>query len=163
MSEELRASGDLRQAMSRLATGVTVVTATVDGHDHAMTANSFTSVSLDPPLVLLCVQQETGFHDALTRAGQWGVSILREEDRPTAAWLSTFGRPLQGQLDRVAHHRGETGVVLLDAALATLECHTVQQHVAGDHVIVVAEVLRARHADRGQPLVYYRSRYTSTR
>lgn len=158
------AEGDaLRLAMSRLATGVTVVTASAGGHDHAMTANSFTSVSLDPPLVLLCVQQDRGFHEAVTASGRWGVSVLAESQRATASWLSTPGRPLHGQLERVPHYRSESGVVLLEGALAVLECETVQAHAAGDHVIVVAQVLRAEHTDRGEPLVYFRSRYTSTR
>ncbi|MBD5830232.1 reductase [Janibacter melonis] len=159
----LEPSAALRQAMSRLATGVCVVTTTVDGHDHAMTANAFTSVSLEPPLVLLCVRLDSGFQDAVSTARRWGVSVLAEEHRRVASWLSTPGRPLQGQLTRVPHHRGESGVVLLDGALATMECETVEEHVAGDHVIVVAEVIRADHADSGSPLVYYRSTYTSTR
>lgn len=153
----------LRLAMSRLATGVTVVTTTVDGHDHAMTANSFTSVSLDPPLVLLCVRQDGGFHDAVTESGRWGVSVLAEEHRAAAGWLSTPGRPLLDQLARIPHRRTATGVVLLEGALATLECETVQTHEAGDHVIVVAQVVSTEHADRGQPLIHYRSRYTTTR
>lgn len=150
----------LRMAMSRYATGVTVVTASVDGHDHAMTANSFTSVSLDPPLVLLCVQQGRGFHEAVESSGRWGVSVLAEDQRRVASWLSTPGRPLQGQLESVPHHRTSTGVVLLDGALATLECETVQAHEAGDHVILVGAVQAADHADRGRPLVYYRSGWT---
>ncbi len=158
------AEGDaLRLAMSRLATGVTVVTASAGGHDHAMTANSFTSVSLDPPLVLVCVQQGGGFHEAVIESGRWGVSVLAEEHRAVASWLSTPGRPLHGQLARVPHRRTASGVVLVEGALAVLECETVQVHEAGDHAIVVARVVMAEHADRGEPLIYHRSRYTSTR
>ena len=108
-------TGDqLRQVMSRFATGVTVVTTTAGEHDHAMTANTFTSVSLDPPLVLVCVEQDTSWHDSVTAAGVWGVSILPASSRAAAGWLSTGGRPLLGQLGRVPHHRGELGVALLD-------------------------------------------------
>ena len=108
----------LRHTMAHFATGVTVVTTVADGHDHAMTANSVTSVSLDPPLVLVCVAKDTGWHEAVTQSGVWGISILPAAGRPAASWLSTGGRPLHGQLDRVAFHRGPvTGVALLDDAL----------------------------------------------
>lgn len=154
----------LRHAMAHFATGVTVVTTLEDGHDHAMTANSVTSVSLDPPLVLVCVQQDSGWHDAVVSSGVWGVSILPVGARPTATWLSTGGRPLYGQLSGIAHHRGELGVALVDDALATLECRTTALHEAGDHTIVVGEVVSSlADARRDDPLIYYRSRYTSTR
>ncbi|WP_407716963.1 flavin reductase family protein [Janibacter hoylei] len=84
--------------------------------------------------------------------------------RPAATWLSTGGRPLQGQLSRVPHHRGELGVALVDDALATLECRTHALHEAGDHTIVVGEVVSSSaDARRDDPLIYYRSRYTTTR
>jgi flavin reductase (DIM6/NTAB) family NADH-FMN oxidoreductase RutF len=154
----------LRHAMAHFATGVTVVTTLEDGHDHAMTANSVTSVSLEPPLVLVCVRQDTGWHDAVVSSGVWGVSILPEAGRPVATWLSTGGRPLYGQLSGIAHHRGELGVALADDALATLECRTTALHEAGDHTIVVGEVLSSQaDARRDDPLIYYRSRYTTTR
>lgn len=158
-------TGDqLRQVMSRFATGVTVVTTTAGEHDHAMTANTFTSVSLDPPLVLVCVEQDTSWHDSVTAAGVWGVSILPASSRAAAGWLSTGGRPLLGQLGRVPHHRGELGVALLDGALATVECRTTQAHPAGDHTIVVGTVVSARVDERpDDALIYYRSRYGSTR
>lgn len=154
----------LRHTMSRFVTGVAVVTTVVDGHDSAMTASSLTSVSLEPPLVLVCVQQGTGWHEAVLEAGIWGVSVLPASARPTASWLSTRGRPLLGQLDRVPHHRGALGVALLDGAVATLECRTQQTHVAGDHTIVVGHVVSATADDPADdPLTYYRSRYGSMR
>lgn len=154
----------LRHTMAHFATGVTVVTTVADGHDHAMTANSVTSVSLDPPLVLVCVVRDSGWHEAVTQSGVWGISILPSAARPAASWLSTGGRPLQGQLSRVPHHRGELGVALLDDALGTLECCTSALHDAGDHTIVVGEVVTSRaDARRDDPLIYYRSQYTSTR
>lgn len=154
----------LRHAMGCFATGIAVVTTVADGHDHAMTANSLTSVSLEPPLVLVCVEKDTGWHDSVMEAGVWGVSFLAASGRPTAAWLSTGGRPLLGQLAQVAHHRGELGVALLDGALATLECRTEAMHDAGDHTIVVGAVVSTRVADHpDDPLIYYRSRYGTTR
>ncbi len=147
--------------MGRFASGVTVVTARVGAIDHAMTANAFTSVSLEPMLVLVCVEQEARFHDAVTEAGEWGVSILDGSARATSEWLATRGRPLHGQLDRVPHHRGPaTGTALLDQSLATLECRTVGAYPGGDHTIVVGEVLSigTRDSDDGG-LVHFRGRY----
>lgn len=163
MSEGVSAAG-LRHAMGHFATGVAVVTTLEDGHDHAMTANSLTSVSLEPPLLLVCVRQDSGWHEAVAASGVWGVSLLPVAGRPAASWLSTGGRPLFGQLSQVPHHRGDLGVALVDDALATLECRTVDLHAAGDHTIVVGEVI-ASAADprRDDPLIYYRSTYTTTR
>ena len=150
-----------RLAMGRFATGVTILTTRSGEHDHAMTANAITSVSIDPLLVLVCVEVDARFHDAVTEAGIWGVSILGAEQRPVAQWLSTQGRPLHGQLDRIPHHRGEaTGVALLDGAMATIECRTTDVHPAGDHSIVVGEVVSLSSNEHpAAALVYYRSRY----
>ena len=85
---------EFREAVSRFATGITVVTCVVDGVDHAMTANAFASVSLDPLLVLVCVERESRFHEAIAATHAWGVSILPADAEPTARWLATKGRPL---------------------------------------------------------------------
>jgi flavin reductase (DIM6/NTAB) family NADH-FMN oxidoreductase RutF len=150
-----------RLAMGRFATGVTALTPFRGGHDHAMTANAITSVSMDPMLVLACVELDARFHDAILDSGVWGVSVLAAGQRPVADWLSTQGRPLHGQLDRIAHHRGSvTGVALLDDALATLEVRTTAVHPAGDHSIVVGEVVSLSSNEHpADALVYYRSRY----
>lgn len=158
----LRPTSDaFRQAMGRFATGVTVVTSRWQGIDHAMTANSVTSVSLEPMLLLVCVEQEARFHDAILGSGVWGVSILGASSRGTADWLATRGRPLHEQLGRMGVRPGlATGVALLEDALATIECRTVQTHAAGDHTIVVGEVLSVEIADHpGDALLYFRGRY----
>ncbi|MEP6797899.1 MAG: flavin reductase family protein [Lapillicoccus sp.] len=161
MSDAAVTSDTFRQAMARFATGVTVVTSRWEGLDHAMTANSVASVSLDPLLLLVCVEQESRFHDAIIGSGRFGVSILDAASRATADWLATRGRPLHGQLGRTLHHHGPaTGVALLDTALATIECQTVDTHPAGDHTIVVGEVLSVQIADHpGDALLYYRGRF----
>jgi flavin reductase len=151
--------------MGRFATGVTVVTARVDGIDHAMTANAFASVSLEPMLVLVCVEGEARFHDAVMETGEWGVSILDGTGRATSEWLATRGRPLHGQLDRIPHHYGDlTGAALLDASLATMECRTVAAYPGGDHTIVLGEVIAidTRDSDDGG-LIHYRGRYDRIR
>jgi flavin reductase (DIM6/NTAB) family NADH-FMN oxidoreductase RutF len=152
-----------RRAMGRFATGVTMLTTRTRDVDHAMTASALTSVSLEPLLLLACVEREGRFHDAVLDSGIWGVSVLSGRDRPGADWLATRGRPLHGQLDRLPHHHGpQTGVALLDDALSTFECRTTAVHPAGDHSIVVGEVVSvASAAHPGEALLYYRGRYVT--
>ena len=152
-----------RRAIGRFATGVCVLTTRTRDLDHAMTASALTSVSLEPLLLLVCVEREARFHDAVVDAGVWGISVLSSHDRPGADWLATRGRPLHGQLDRIPHHRGRhTGVALLDGALSTFECHTTAVHPAGDHSIVVGEVVSVTTAPHpGEALLYYRGRYVT--
>ena len=152
---------EFRAALGEFPTGITVVTTVLDGIDHAMTANAFTSVSLDPLLVLVCVEKITRFHEAVQEAGVWGVSVLAAGAEEAARWFATRGRPLQGQLDRYPFRRGiYTGVPLLTASLSTLECRTYASYDGGDHTIVVGEVLAARvEPGDGRPLLYYRGRY----
>ncbi len=152
-----------RAALGRFPTGVTVVSTVHDDVDHAITASAFTSVSLVPPRVLVCVDTRTRFHDPMMATGSWGVSILAEEGREAASWLATRGRPIEHQLDAVAHHRGPaTGAALLDAALGWLECRTWRTYDGGDHTIVVGTVVAAAIAvGRDDPLLYYRSHYGS--
>ena len=149
-----------RRAVGRYATGVTVVSTVADGLDHAMTANSFTSVSLDPLLVLVCVERDSRFHEAVLSAGLWGVSVLAEAAGRHARWFATRGRPLVGQFAQVPHHRGVTGAALLDESVAWLECRTTSVHEAGDHDILVGEVLAIPAVNReAAPLVYWASGY----
>jgi len=150
-----------RRAMGRFATGVTMLTTRTREVDHAMTASALTSVSLEPMLMLVCIEREGRFHDAVLDAGFWGVSVLASSGRPVADWLATRGRPLHGQLDRLPHHHGpQTGVALLDDALSTFECRTTAVHPAGDHSIVVGEVVAVSGGPHdGEALVYYRGRY----
>jgi len=149
-----------RGALSRFASGVTVVSTVLDGVDHLMTASAFTSVSLEPPQVLVCSHRTSRFHDAVLQSGTWGVSILAEEGMRASAWFAHRGRPLDEQLRDIAHHRGESGVALLDEALSWLECTTVAAHDGGDHTILVGAVIGAAVRESvDDPLLYYRSHY----
>jgi flavin reductase len=154
--------GLYRRTAGRFATGICVATSRDGGIDHAMTVSSFTSVSLEPVLVLICVEIEARFHDAVLAAGVWGVSVLDGDGRPVADWLASRGRPLHGQLDRAPHHYGPaTGVALLDAATATLECRTRAVYPGGDHSIVLGEVLAATVSEASETaLVHHRGAYT---
>ena len=153
-----------RDAAGQFATGIAVVAAATDGITHAMTVNAFTSVSLDPLLILVCVEKRARLHDALLTAGIWAVSVLSEDAEKTARWLATRGRPLEGQLDGHPYHPGAvTGAPVLDDALAALECRTFAVHEGGDHSIVVGEVLAVdappTAADGPGPLIYHAGRY----
>ena len=148
-----------REVVSRFATGITVVTC-VDaaGVDHAMTANSFVSVSLDPLLVSVCVERGSRFHAAMAETDRWAVSILTPQSQGAARWFATRGRPLAGQLDRVPHHRGErSGAALLDDALAAIETTTWATYDGGDHDVVLGEVVALNLMQpAAPPLVYFR-------
>lgn len=149
-----------RAAMSRFATGVTVVTAP-GRYPHAMTANAVASVSLDPPILLVCVEQDARLHDPLLAGGRFGVSILGDDQARISDWLATRGRPLIGQLDQVPTDAGPVlGVPLVRGALASFECEVDAAHPAGDHTVVLGAV-RGVHLDsrHERPLLWFASAY----
>ena len=146
----------MRDALRRLPTGVVVVTTRVDGIDYAMTANSFTSVCLDPPLVLVCVQRDTQFHEAVNRSDTWAVSILARHHEPLARQLAHRGRPPEKQIEGVDVVRSESGLAVVADCEASLECRTEQCWVAGDHDIVLGAVIGHTIANHSAgPLVYW--------
>lgn len=127
-----------------------------------MTASAFTSVALDPPLVLVCIDHKSRFHAAVSASRTWAVSILAEANQASATWFATRGRPLEGQLDRVEHRPAKViDTVLIDAALAWLECETWQTYDGVDHTIMVGKVVHAEVGEGDDPLLYYRSHYAS--
>lgn len=133
---------DLRRTMSRLVSGVSVVTARSDRHDVAATVSSLVSVSLEPPVVLFTVHRDGRLREAVDVGQTWAVSILGSDGGPAARWLSDPGRPLLDQLIRVPHRQGEhTGAAILDVATAWLEARTLWVVEAGTHDVVGGEVL----------------------
>ncbi|QFG27407.1 flavin reductase family protein [Actinomadura sp. WMMB 499] len=148
--------------MGRFATGVAIVTTVTDvGAEHAMTVNAFTSVSLDPPLVMFCADKAARFHGMVLETGRWAVSVLSEEMRDASERFATRGRALDGRLEGRPHVRGPaTGAPILAGALAALECRTRAVHDGGDHTIVVGEVvgLDVPNPD-GRPLIFYGGGY----
>jgi flavin reductase (DIM6/NTAB) family NADH-FMN oxidoreductase RutF len=147
----------LRQAFGTFTTGVTVIGARrVDGALVGMTANSFTSVSLTPPLVLFCPARSLAGFDTYATVAHFSISIL---PRQTELVSNHFARSGIDKWKSVPHSLGATGVPLLDFALATMECEVVARHSAGDHLVVVGRVLRVEVSDAAEPLVFFRSRY----
>nr|WP_221185271.1 flavin reductase family protein [Flexivirga oryzae] len=147
--------------MGCLATGVCVITTLADGNDVAMTANSVTSVSLEPPLILVCIAKTARFREAIIESGRWGVSILDASSHELSTELARAGRDRAGQLERVLFERGrETGVALISSSVAHLECVTTAVHTAGDHDIVIGAVKSLAQAGAGKhPLLFHRGRY----
>jgi len=150
-----------RDVVGRFPTGVTVVSTRSPSGVRMMTANSFTSVSLEPLLVLVCVELSARFHAAVVAAGQWGVSVLAADQEP----LSRRFANRNGTTDplSVPHRLGPlTGAPLLDGAVAQMECRTVAEHPGGDHTILIGSVLDgAVTRDDIGPLVFYRGEYTA--
>jgi flavin reductase (DIM6/NTAB) family NADH-FMN oxidoreductase RutF len=147
-----------RSVLGRFATGITIVTSRDEaGTDHGMTVSAFCSVSLDPALVLICVDHAASMHGLLLSHPTFGVSILSS---PQEAYSRRFAELDSERFDGIAYSRGENGVVLLDEALAHLECHVLQHYDAGDHTVFIAEVDRANPLPLdGRPLLYYRGGY----
>lgn len=144
-----------KEAMSRFASGVTIVTTEHEGALYGMTVASFASLSLHPPLVLVCVAHKAKSHDAIRASGKFGVSILASTQGDLSG---RFAAKIEDKFAGVSHHRGENGVPLLDGAVCTLECRVHDQFVSGDHSIFTGEVLNAEVSDAA-PLAYYRSAY----
>jgi flavin reductase (DIM6/NTAB) family NADH-FMN oxidoreductase RutF len=154
------APGDFRHVLAHFASGVTVITTTdADNRPGGLTASAFTSVSLDPPLVLVCVDHKSQTYPALLERGRFAVNILRVEQQDISR---RFASSTLDKFDTVRYRISDLGVPLLDGALATLECTTVNTHVEGDHTIFVGLVERAGTTD-GAPLLYYRGKYDRLR
>lgn len=161
---------EFRAAMTRLAAGVVLVTAHEPqpdpegprGEDIGMTATSFLSVSLDPPLVLVSLREGSRMDELLEEQPVWAVSLLSESQRHIAGRFAMKGRVSDRLLfEDIAFTRGEvSGAPLVGGALATLECRTEQRVTAGDHVLVVGRVLTAGlPTTEGGPLTYFKGRY----
>jgi flavin reductase (DIM6/NTAB) family NADH-FMN oxidoreductase RutF len=150
-------SDTFRSVLGRFASGVTIVTTRDEsGADHGMTVSAFCSVSLDPPLVLVCIDHSASTDRLLKAHGRFGINVLSSNQE---AYSRRFAaEPDTGRFDGIAYGRGDSGVVLLDEALAHLECKVIEHHDAGDHTIFIAEVERAEPRD-GRPLLYYRGGY----
>lgn len=130
-----------RLIMSRLVSGVSVVTSRYRNLDLAMTATSVVSVSLEPPTVLFAVHEDARLAEAVEAGAGWAVNILGAEGLATADWLASPGRPAVGQLAQVGHRPGErTGAAILDEAAAWVECDTEWIRPAGSHLVVVGRV-----------------------
>jgi flavin reductase len=150
-----------RQAMGSFPTGVTVVTVACDDGDmHGMTVNSFTSVSLDPMLVLVCLSQASRGLGLIERAGAFAVNVLAAGQQDISRRFADRHRPAgPSMFDGVPFDRGITGCPVLAGAAASLDCRLRQSHRAGDHLIVLGEVVALVHRPQLEPLVFHAGAY----
>jgi flavin reductase (DIM6/NTAB) family NADH-FMN oxidoreductase RutF len=148
-----------RQVAGSFATGVTVITTGHPGAYRGMTASAFASLSLEPRLVLVCVDRAAETFGVLEATGAFNVNILTEEQQETSRQFARKASPQAHGLEGVAYHLGAFGLPLLDGCLAYIECRTVHQYDGGDHVIFVGEIMSAALGDGAGPLLYYRSSY----
>jgi flavin reductase (DIM6/NTAB) family NADH-FMN oxidoreductase RutF/DNA-binding GntR family transcriptional regulator len=144
-----------RDAIGHFASGVTVITATHDDTRFGMTASAVSSLSLDPPMVVVCLNRSAPTCAAVTAAGVFGVNILSEDDGDLA---ERFARPRDDKFAGVDVVAGTGGAPLLRRALARLECRVVEEVEGGTHSVLLAEVRRAEAAP-GSPLAYFRGRF----
>ena len=145
--------------MGHFATGVTLVTTALDGEVRGMTANSFTSVSLDPLSVLICVNREAITHRVLSGSQIFCVNVLARDQEALSRACARPDTP-EAALQGVPYHAGETGAPVLDHAIAYIDCHVAGSFEFGTHTIFVGEAVDVA-AFGGAPLVYYLSKYTT--
>lgn len=148
---------EFRNVLGRFPSGVTVVTAVdADGKDHGMTVSSFCSVSLVPPLVLICIEKTASAHRALTTCDSFVVNILSADQEQAARRFAIV------DIDRfegVGYSRTQAGIAVLDDVVAVIECRRTSLYDGGDHTVIVGQVQSAR-AENWKPLLYYRGGYS---
>lgn len=147
--------GTFRDVMAQWPSGVTVVTTLADGSWHGMTASSFASVSLDPPLISVCLDKKLYSHQLISTSGVFGINVLAKDQAEVAR---RFAGMVPGVEDRFAGEEwttAETGVPLLDSALGWLDCRVLHEYPGGDHTIFVGQVMAGHAARRTAPLLFH--------
>lgn len=153
-------SRDFRNALGCFATGVTVVTTRrADGTPVGITANSFSSVSLDPPLVLWCIDKSSDTLGDFEATNHFAINVLGAQDMNVSNDMARAGRDALGEHDFA--DGAKLGMPLLASALATFECDVEQRHESGDHIIMVGRVKGFTSNPDGDPLLYFRGKYAA--
>lgn len=143
-----------RRVMGRFATGVTVVSFLREGKPAGMTVNSFLSVSMDPPLVLVSVRKASNFVEHVRVGSRCGINILSEQQRKLGPHFANQPEP-----DAEARFHDHAGTPLLDGSLAEIVARVVDIHPAGDHLLYIAEIEHLAHGPEAQPLIFFSGRY----
>jgi flavin reductase (DIM6/NTAB) family NADH-FMN oxidoreductase RutF len=150
-------ANQFRTALSRFASGVTVVTTRDrEARPHGLTVSAFSSLSLDPPLVLVCIDRSAYIHDALQASGVFVVNILAADQEELSR---LFASRAPDKFEGLGYTRGLADAPVLDHALATIECRLRHTYEGGDHTIFVGEVEHANVREDAPPLLYYRGGY----
>jgi flavin reductase (DIM6/NTAB) family NADH-FMN oxidoreductase RutF len=151
---------DFRDAVGGFATGINVITTRGEDHAYGMTANAFTSVSLDPPLILVCIGTSATGSDIVRRNGVFAVNILSSEQEPLSRYFASKDRPKGRDAFRaVPHHEEVTGSPILNGVAGFLDCRVHAEHEAGDHLIFIGEVVALGSEPRVQPLLFHAGQY----
>ena len=149
-----------RNTLGRFATGVTVVTVNDGEISRGMTANAFSSVSLDPPLILVCVDEKATCLEMIRNAKKFNVNFLAEEQKEISDWFAGKGRDAEDQFSELEYDMGENATPVLKGNIGLLECELYNEVPGGDHVIFIGLVTRALfEEDVKAPLLYYASSY----
>ena len=154
-----------RHTLGRFASGVTVLTIRgAHGQPHGMTASAFCSVSLEPPLVLVCVDHNARTHQLMSKADFFGINVLRDDQREVSEYFARRERDSeQPGAERLVHYKETAnGTPMLERSLAEIECRRVAAHEAGDHTVYVGQV-EELHYHEGEPLIYFRGAYRALR
>jgi len=152
-------ASDFRGALGAFATGVTVITTSGDEHAYGMTANAFSSVSLDPPLVLICAKSGTEGSEHIDRNGVFAVNVLAADQEPLSRYFSSKDRPRgQDAFRDVDHRTVVTGSPVLEGVVAYLDCRLHESRTAGDHEIFIGEVVALEATER-EPLLFHGGGY----
>lgn len=148
-----------RQTLGKFASGVTVVTVTdVDGSHHGLTVSAFSSLSLNPPYILICIDKRSSSIPVIERVKAFGVNILASDQQHLS---NQFASKREDKFTGVSFEKGPLGMPLLDGALANVECSLTQAVDGGDHVIFIGQMESSSLDDLKQPLVYFSGNYAS--
>lgn len=149
---------EFRRTLGCFATGVTVITVLdAGGKPRGLTANAFTSLSLDPAQILVCIDHRADTFPVISKAKAFAVNVLAEEQREVSQRFAGKG---ENKFDGIPYHVGENGAPLLEGALAVIECQVEQKHESGDHTVFIGAVERVEHGP-GKPLLFFRGNYAS--
>lgn len=149
---------EFRATLGRFATGVSVVTTCAGTHRAGITVNALASVSLDPPMVLICIDRTASIHDVLTRAGFFAINLLREDQQDLCGCFAGASEFRYNDFCGASSHEVATGAPVLDDSLGFIDCHIAAVYPGGDHSIFLGQV-EALGAGEGQPLLFFRGGY----
>jgi flavin reductase (DIM6/NTAB) family NADH-FMN oxidoreductase RutF len=150
---------EFRAVLGRFATGVTVVTTCEGSHRAGITVNAFTSVSLDPPQVLVCIERTAYIHDILARTGFYAVNMLTAEQHHLSECFASRSSQRDQEFCGMTSHEAVTGAPILEGTLAFVDCRVVAVYPGGDHSIFLGQV-EALGSGETLPLLYYRGKYS---
>lgn len=150
-------STQFRKTLSHFASGVTIVTTSSDGIDYGLTVSAFSSLSLEPPLVLICIEKSVKTHEAIHKAGKFAVNVLEESQVDLS---NRFASRTEDKFFGLTLTRGSLDLPLLPNTIASIECRVTAELPGGDHTIFVGEI-EASDTSEGAPLLYFRGSYRS--